>query len=231
LRTRFPAPFFHPMTTQRVITLLAGVAAWACNGDATQPARPPFDLLKGGGDAQNWYFNNPLPIPLSVTAVDVSGQPVPGVVVTWAVTGEGGVSPAQSTTNASGVATTTDSLGSSSTLQRVAASFTGLLNAATFTEFGSAPPTSGAVDVRDNNFNLQNIVVQTGGAVTWTRTGANHHNVTFGSGPAIPAKIFEADLETGTVASRTRTFTFVGTYSYSCTNHPPNMTGTVRVVH
>ena len=44
--------------------------------------------------------------------------------------------------------------------------------------------------------------------------------VTFGSGPAIPAKIFEADLETGTVASRTRTFTALGTYSYSCTNHP-----------
>jgi len=87
------------------------------------------------------------------------------------------------------------------------------------------------VDVRDDNFNLQNVVVQTSGTVTWTRSGVNHHNVTFGSGPAIPAKIFEADLETGTVASRTRTFTALGTYSYSCTNHPPNMKGTVTLVH
>ena len=230
MRTRSPAPFFHPMTTPRVITLLAGVAAWACNGDTTQP-RPPSDLLKTGGDAQSWYFNNPLPVPLSVIAVDPGGQPVAGVVVTWSVTqGDGAVSPAQSTSNAIGVASTIDSIGSS-TLQRVNASFPGLANAATFTEAASAPPTSGAVDVRDNNFNLQNIVVQTGGAVTWTRTGANHHNVTFGSGPVIPAKIFEADLETGTVASRTRTFTAVGTYSYSCTNHPPNMKGTVTVVH
>src|SRR5207237_1401502 len=127
------------MTTQRVITLVAGVSAWACNGNGTQPAGSPFDLLKSGGDAQNWYFNNPLPTPLSVTAIDVSGQPVPGVVVTWAVTGEGGVSPAQSTTNASGVASTIDSLGSS-TVQTGSASFTGLSNAPTCTEIASATP-------------------------------------------------------------------------------------------
>jgi plastocyanin len=184
--------------------------------------------VKSGGDAQSWYFNNPLPVPLSVTALDLSGRPVPGVVVTWAVT-FGGVNPAQSTTDANGVASTIDSI--SSTIQTVTASFTGLANAATFTEAATTPPTSGAVDVRDDNFNPQNVVVQTGGTVTWTRSGVNRHNVTFGSGPAIPAKIFEADLETGTVASRTRTFTAVGTYSYSCTNHPPNMNGSVTVVH
>jgi plastocyanin len=217
------------MTTKRVITLLAGVSAWTCNGNSTQPAGPPLDLLKSGGDAQSWYFNNPLPTPLSVTAFDVSGLPVPGVVVTWGVT-SGGVSPVQSTTNANGVATTTDSLGLSTT-QTVSASFPGLQSAVTFTEIGSAPPSTVAVDVRDNNFNPQNIVVQSGGTVTWTRTGANHHNVTFGSGPATPATILQADLETGTAASRTRTFTAIGTYNYSCTNHPPNMTGTVTVVH
>ncbi len=87
------------------------------------------------------------------------------------------------------------------------------------------------MDVIDNSFNMQSIVVQTGSAVTWTRTGANHHNVTFVSGPSILSKIFETDLETGTAASRTRTFAVVGTYNYSCTNHPPNMNGTVTVVH
>ena len=228
-----PSAVLTSMATRRVIILVAGVSAWACNGDSTQPPGPPLDLMKSGGDAQSWYFNNRLPTPLSVTALDASSRPVPGVVVTWVVTssaGSGAVNPQQSTTDASGVATTTDSLGSS-TNQTVSASFPGLQSAATFTEIGSAPPTSGAVDVIDNNFNMQNIVVQTGSAVTWTRTGMNHHNVTFVSGPSILAKIFEADLNTGTAASRTRTFTVVGTYNYSCTNHPPNMNGSVTVVH
>src|SRR5207247_7156403 len=116
------------MTTKRVITLVAGVSVGACNGNGTQPAGPPFDLLKSGGDAQNWYFNNPLPTPLSVTAVDVSGQPVPGVVVTWGVT-SGGVSPVQITINANGVAPTTASLGRWS-VQSGSASVTGPANAA-----------------------------------------------------------------------------------------------------
>ena len=228
MRTRFPAPFFYPMTTQRVIALVAGVATWACGGDSTQPPGPPLDLLKSGGDAQSWYFNNRLPTPLSVTAIDVQGRTVPGVVVTWAAT-SGAVNPVQSTTDAGGVATTTDSLGISTT-QTVSASFPGIQAAVTFTEIGSAPPTSAAVDVRDDNFNPQNVVVQSAGTVTWTRTGANHHNVTFTGGPEILSKIFEADLETGTAGSRTRTFTVIGTYTYSCTNHL-NMNGTVRVVH
>jgi len=215
------------MMTKRVIALAAGVAAWACNGNSTQPAGPPLDLLKSGGDAQSWYFNNPLPTPLSVTAIDVSGRPVPGVVVTWTVT-SGGVNPAQSTTNASGVATTTDSLGFSTT-QTVSASFTGLQSAVTFTEIGSAPPTTAAVSLSGSRFNPSSVVVQvnTGtagvGDVTWTWNDSPiTHNVTF-PGDANPPQ-----QATGTY---TRTFTAVGTYSYSCTLHLPNMTGTVRVVH
>src|SRR5438046_10042111 len=77
------------MTTKRVITLLAGVLVWACNGNGTQPAGPPTDLAKSGGDGQSWYFNNPLPVSLSVIALDPSGRPVPGVVVTWAATSGG----------------------------------------------------------------------------------------------------------------------------------------------
>src|SRR2546426_11408782 len=85
------------MTTQRVITLLAGVAAWACNGDTTQP-RPPFDLLKSGGDAQIWDFNNPLPTPVSVTPVDGSGRPGPRGGGAWGGKARGGKPPAGTTT-------------------------------------------------------------------------------------------------------------------------------------
>jgi plastocyanin len=214
------------MATKRVITVVAGVSAWACNGNGTQPAAQPFDLLKSGGDAQNWYFNNPLPTPLSVTAVDVSGQPVPGVVVTWAVTGEGGVSPAQSTTNASGVATTSDSLGHSTT-QRVSASFTGLANAATFTEVATAPPTTASVSVADFSFSPQVVVIQTGGTVTWTWGGAVGHDVTYDGGPT-PRPTNSPTQTTGT---HQNTITAVGRYTYHCTQHPTQMTGSVTVVH
>src|SRR3989454_10853210 len=148
------------MTTKRLITLLAGVAAWACNGDTTQP-RPPSDLVKTAGDAQSWYFNNPLPVSLSVAALDPGGQPVAGVVVTWTPT-SGGVSPAQSTTNANGAASTIDSLGSS-TFQTVSASFPGLANAVTFTEVASAPPTAVGVSVNNTVFAPRDTAVQSGG--------------------------------------------------------------------
>ena len=122
-----PSIILTSMTTKRVMTLLAGVSAWACSGNSTQPPGPPADLVISGGDGQNWYYNNPLPTPLSVTALDVDGRAVPGVVVTWSLASGsvGAVSPLQSTTNSSGVATTTDSVGFS-TSQRVNATFTSL---------------------------------------------------------------------------------------------------------
>ena len=215
------------MTTKRVITLLAGVSAWACNGDGTQPAGPPFDLLKSGGDAQNWYFNNPLPTPLSVTAVDVSGQPVPGVVVTWAVT-SGGVNPAQSTTNTNGVATTIDSI--TSTIQTVSASFSGIQSAVTFTEIGFAPPTAVGVSVSDFSFTPRDTVVQTGGTVTWTwNSGTTRHSVTYLTGPgALPPS---SPTQDASGPNFTTPFTTVGRYTYHCTEHPTLMTGSVTVVH
>src|SRR5256886_4237032 len=146
----------------RELAWAVGLLLLACNGDGTSPPGPPTDLAKSGGDGQSWYFNNPLPVSLSVIALDPSGRPVPGVVVTWAAT-SGGVRPAQSTTNANGVATTIDSLGSS-TLQTVSASFTGLSNAATFTEIGSAPSTAVGVSVSNNLFAPRDTAVQSGGA-------------------------------------------------------------------
>src|SRR5437879_10626545 len=111
----------------RLAAFGAVVGALSCGsgGGGTTPPGPPVDLLKSG-DGQSWYFNNPLPTALSVTAVDVDGRAVPNVVVTWAVASGGGtVSPTQSTTNANGVATTNDSIGGS-TIQTVSATFTGL---------------------------------------------------------------------------------------------------------
>jgi plastocyanin len=202
--------------------------AWAagCNGDGTQPPGPPADVMPSGGAGQNWYFNNPLPTPLRVTVVDLSGRPVPGVVVMWAVSsGAGAVSPVQSTTDASGEASTADSVGSS-TIQRVSATVTGVPSAADFTEVATTPPTSAGVSLQNLAFNPDSVVVQSGGTVTWTwNDGAIRHNVTFTSGPARPPDA--ATRDSGTYALP---LTTVGTYGYHCTIHA-TMMGSVIVVH
>jgi len=192
-------------------------------GGGTTPPGPPVNLLKSGD--QSWYFNNPLPTALSVTAVDVDGRAVPGVIITWAVASGGGVvAPTQSTTDANGVASTTDSVGGSS--QTIHATFSGLPGPVTFTVIAMAPPTSAAVSVEDNRFNPQNSVVQTGGTVTWTWAGANSHTLTFTFGPT-PLPANQAAQMSGAAP---RTITAVGTYNYTCTIHAA-MNGTVTVVH
>ena len=218
----------------RLPALGVGLLALACGGGGgggggMGPCMPgaATQLVKTGGDAQSWYFNNPLPASLSVTARDANNCPVPGVAVNWTVaSGGGGVSPAQSTTSASGIATTTDSIGSSST-QTVTATFTGLATPATFSVTASAPPASAAVTVSNNNFAPDNSVIQSGSTVTWTwAAGADFHNVTFTSGPT-PLPPSSATQNTGSHAA---TITTVGTYGYHCTIHA-GMDGTVRVVH
>src|SRR5439155_7292054 len=98
----------------RLHVLALGLPLLACGGDGgggTGPCTPGLatELVKSGGDGQTWYVNNPLPVSLSVTVRDANNCPVPGVVIDWAIlTGGGGLSPTQSTTNSSGVASTVD---------------------------------------------------------------------------------------------------------------------------
>src|SRR2546430_1291174 len=83
-------------------------------GGGTGPCTPgpATQLVKTSGDPPAWYFDNPLPSALNVTARDANNCAVPGVVVNWAVaSGGGAVSPTQSTTGTSGVAATADSIG------------------------------------------------------------------------------------------------------------------------
>jgi hypothetical protein len=71
--------------TWRAPLAAAAVAAGCGGGGAgsTSPPGPPTQLVKNAGDAQNWYFNNPLPVALSVKALDANGRAVAGVVVNW----------------------------------------------------------------------------------------------------------------------------------------------------
>ena len=210
--------------------LVGALCASACNNNGTQPARPPTDVVPSGGDRQSWYFNNPLPTPVSVAVLDAGGLPVSGVVVMWTVTSDaasGAVNPAQSITDAYGIASTNDSVGSS-TVQQVSATVGGLPGPATFSEFATSPPTSVGVSVTSFVFSPRDTIVQSGGMVTWTwNSGTTPHNVTFTSGPTpLPAN---SPDQAGTTTFSS-TFAAVGTYTYHCTLHP-QMTGSVRVLH
>ncbi|PYO97136.1 MAG: hypothetical protein DMD60_08030 [Gemmatimonadetes bacterium] len=208
--------------------LLVAAACGGSSGGGTGPCTPgaATQLAKSGGDGQAWYFNNPLPAALSVKALDANNCAVPGVVVNWTVaSGGGGVSPAQSTTNASGVASTTDSIGGSTPQSVSATPAITTLPTLTFSATAAAPPTSAAVDVKDNFFSPQNAAIKTGGTVTWTWGGAAAHNVTYTGGPT-PHPADGPNQITGMFSS---TITAVGTYDYHCTNHA-GMSGTITVL-
>ena len=192
----------------------------ACSG--TEPPSPPSQLLKHDGDQQSWYFNNPLPAPYRVRAMDAHARPAAGITVAWAVTSGGGaVDRVTSTTDTAGVAAATYRLGPSDPLQTVSATV-GALPPVTFAASAAAPPTSGAVQVGDDVFSPANVVVQVNGTVTWTWAGVNDHSVTFTGGT--PSSATQA---TGPPYSRT--FTGTGSYDYFCKVHA-GMKGTVVVV-
>src|SRR5205807_5075849 len=100
----------HRSRLWAVGTALLGFACGGGSGGGTGPCTPgaATQLVKNGADPAPWYFNNPLPAALSVTARDANNCPVPGVAVTWApASGGGKVTASQNATNSSGVVSAT----------------------------------------------------------------------------------------------------------------------------
>jgi alpha-tubulin suppressor-like RCC1 family protein len=125
------------------------------------------DLFGGGGDkpkpAQIAAASTPpasatvgSQVPLSVKVTDASGQAVKGTTVQWAVTGGGGsITPASSTTDATGVATATWTLGNTAGVQTATASFDAT-HSVTFTVTATAGAASG-VTVTPDSVNLSSL--------------------------------------------------------------------------
>ncbi|MGI8402652.1 MAG: cupredoxin domain-containing protein [Gemmatimonadaceae bacterium] len=85
---------------------------------------------------------------------------------------------------------------------------------------GGVCPTNVCMTV-GNTFSPSSVTVTAGTTVTWTNDTGTTHNVTFADG------VGSTDaFSTGT---RSRAFTTPGTYTYTCTFHPPNMKGTIIV--
>ena len=209
------------MKRARRLYLLGGLLALACNSDSTTPPGPPTLMAKTDGDAQSWYRNNALPVAFAVTVTDANNAHVPGVRVDWdIVTGTGGsLSSITDSTDSQGVATSILTLGTGS-LYVVTASVTGVPSV-TFTASATTPPVRDSVDVKDNFFQPDSVVLQVNDTVYWTWAGSQVHNVSFGPGQK------STDQSSGTYAKQ---FTAVGKFGYTCTLHA-GMKGVVVVVN
>jgi adhesin/invasin len=192
----------------------------ATAGVATQIAKTAGDGGSAGINGQVTY---------TVTVRDSHNNPRQGVTVDWDTTGGGGsISPAQNTTGAAGTASATRTLSGTAGPHTAKATANGIAGApsVTFTTTAIVAPLTAAVDVGNNFFSPENVLIKAGGQVTWTwAVGSIQHNVTFTSGATPPA-----DIGTRTSGSISRPFPAADTYNYHCTIHPSVMTGTVVVV-
>jgi hypothetical protein len=94
---------------------------------ATATAPPAASLLKNGGDAQSAAVLTRLAAPLSVRAVDMNGDGVGGIRITWAVaSGGGSLSASASTTRADGTVEVGWTLGPTLGTQTATAAAAGL---------------------------------------------------------------------------------------------------------
>jgi hypothetical protein len=106
---------------------------------ATATAGAPAQLQSVDGDAQTGPAAQPLEDSLAVRVLDGYGNPVPGAAVQWTVSGGGGVSPAMSQTDASGVARTQWVLGPLEGVEQSASASLGNLGPVGFTARFTSP--------------------------------------------------------------------------------------------
>lgn len=121
-------------------TLAASASGW---GSATSTsfniaAAPAASVAVSSGNAQTGPTSAALTTPLVALVTDSTGNPVSGVTVTWSTTG-GSLSPASSTTNASGLASSVWTLGPAGGAQSASATVSPL-TPASFTATAVAPP-------------------------------------------------------------------------------------------
>jgi adhesin/invasin len=109
--------------------------------EATGVSDAASQMVLVGGDAQEDTVAATLAEPYSVRIVDNLSNPVPGIPVTWTVTGGGGSITASSVTDADGVATAVRVLGTGAGVQTAEASVGGLAGSP---QLFSATATAGA---------------------------------------------------------------------------------------
>ena len=105
-----------------IVAQVAGAPTLAVTFMATAVAASAETILAIGGQDQAGQPMAQLPESLKVQVTDQFLNPVAGVPVSWAATGEGSVSPAETTTDANGYAATARTLGNSASSSTASAS-------------------------------------------------------------------------------------------------------------
>ena len=127
------------------LLVVAGLCACGGGGDGDGPQASSITL--NAGDDQIGAAGAALAESLAVIVKDNADAPLPGVTVTWSVTGGGGtVSPATRTSDAGGMAKTRRTLGPNAGAQTARAA-TGSLNPV---EFSAIAQIQGAVTIANN---------------------------------------------------------------------------------
>jgi plastocyanin len=199
------------------------------NFSATVTAAAASQLALSSGNNQTAPAGSELPDPFRVVVRDGFGNPVAGTAVTWAVTaGNGSITPASSTTSASGIAQAVLTLGPDAGGNTATATGTGLSGSpVTFSATGTAIATTSDVEVGNDFFQPSTIQVPAGTTVTWTwtNTGSISHSVqSLGS-----TSFTSSSIMTGDGSTYSYTFHTPGTYQYNCAVHGNAMSGTVIV--
>jgi len=220
------------------------------SGSILLSAGAPASLAKQVGDNQSGTAGSPVPIDPQVRVTDVSGNPVAGVDVTFAVTAGGGSAASIQQTDAAGLASVTWTLGRTTgpnsldatamlaggpaTVSFTATGTAGTAGQLAITTQPSASAASGAVFAQQPAIQLQDLlgnpVTTNGVAITAQSSGALGGNVTVATvnGVATFANLSLAGL----TGSYTLTFTgtnLTGVTSNSIALTPGQATGLVVV--
>jgi hypothetical protein len=178
-------------TGSYIVTATAG-AIGPANFNLTNTAGAPATVAATGGTPQNVVVNTAFSLPLVARVLDVSGNPVPGVTVTFTAPGSGA-----SGTFANGTAVTT--------------AITNVSGAATVSTFTANGTASGPYNVvasvtgaTSANFALTNTA---GAPATITATGGTPQNVVVNTAFASALQVTVKDSNGSTVAGVTVTFT------------------------
>lgn len=200
---------------------LAGATGSPQTFTATALADAATEITIAGGNNQTAAVGSVL-APLQVTVADQFGNGVPGEAVAWAVTsaaGTGTVTPPNSNTDATGVATSTLTLGNvvgAVTVDATSGALTG--SPLTFTATAEPLPTAITIQVGSpgTSFSPKVDTVAVGGTVTWN-WATSGHSVT--DDPGVPTFTDHDQLENAGFVHGPITFSTAGSYAYHCLAH------------
>jgi len=161
-----------------------------------------------------------------ITATDGEGDPLTmsdnGTTPSWASFVDNG--------NGTATLSGTPALGEAATYPITVTASDGALSDSESFDIVIGPAPIEFVDLTSTGFVPQNVVIDVGFQVRWTKLAGGNHTTTNGTGPGDPGAgtVWDAELR---ASSPEFTFTFdtPGTYPYFCANHPTGETGSVTV--